>query len=199
MKKRIRTHTNPLNIVHRLDTVSICDQFKKYSQIDFEIGFGRGRFLSHYANTHLNRFVIGVEVRKAMVLDFNARYCLPNGVALWGSAQIALEDIIPDATLDRVFVFHPDPWFKKRHHKRRVLNSQLMNLIQKKMNINGCVYVSTDVEELYKDMLNLCHDYGNVEIITDELFWKNEYSTHWSVFSEKDQRQQYFLTFKFKE
>ena len=197
MKKRIRTHTNPLNIRQRITDVSVDELAEEYAAIDLDIGFGRGRFMSSYANRHPDRFVVGVEVRKQMVLAFKERYTLPNCLPIWGAAAICMEDAIRDASLSRVFVFHPDPWFKKRHHKRRVLNSHVLNLIQSKLMPGGRLYVSTDVTELYKDMLNLCQTYGNLDFVSDDPFWQTEYATHWSMFAENDQRPQHFLTLQF--
>ncbi|RAP24955.1 tRNA (guanosine(46)-N7)-methyltransferase TrmB [Candidatus Marinamargulisbacteria bacterium SCGC AG-343-K17] len=199
MKKRIRTHTNPLNIRQRLDDIKINDTIRSYDYLDLEIGFGRGRFMSQYAQKHGDRFVVGVEVRKQMVEEFKRRYTIDNCLPIWGAGAICLEDVIPNNSVDRVFIFHPDPWFKKRHHKRRVVNHELLRLIQSKMVSHGTVYISTDVEELYEDMLNLCETYGNLEFIEDDPFWVNDYLTHWSMFSDKDQRSQYFLSFNFKE
>ncbi len=199
MKKRIRTHTNPLNIRQRITDVSLDALARDYLAVDLDIGFGRGRFMSSYANRHPNRFVVGIEVRKQMVMAFKDRYSIENCLPIWGAAAICMEDAIPDASLSRVFIFHPDPWFKKRHHKRRVLNDHLLNLIREKMVPGGRLYVSTDVTELHNDMLNLCEIYGNLEFVTDDLFWQTDYATHWSMFAENEQRPQHFLTVQFKE
>ena len=199
MKKRIRTHTNPLNITHRLDALSIESKLTKYASVDFEIGFGRGRFMSQYAQNHGDRLIVGVEVRKQMVAAFHERYDIINCVPIWGAAKICLEDVIPDQSLHRVFIFHPDPWFKKRHHKRRVLTNDVLCLIHQKLKPGGRVYVSTDVSELYDDMMYVCQTYGNVDYIADDPFWTDDYLTHWSMFSDQEQRSQFFLTFQFKE
>lgn len=199
MKKRIRTHTNPLNIRQRLTDISIDLMRGRYPYMDLEIGFGRGRFMSNYAQKHSDRLIVGVEVRKQMVQVFKERYTIDNCLPIWGSGQICLEDVIPNQSLHRVFIFHPDPWFKKRHHKRRVLTHDLLDLIRLKLVSNGMVYISTDVEILYEDMLNLCQTYGSLEIIENDPFWGNDYLTHWSMFSDLDERSQYFISFRFKE
>lgn len=199
MKKRIRTHTNPLNITQRLDNINIKSELMNYHQLDLEIGFGRGRFISQYAKKHPERYVVGVEVRKQMVEEFKRRYTISNCFPIWGAGAICLEDVMPDAKISRVFIFHPDPWFKKRHHKRRVFNTDLLTLIHKKMRPGGQVYISTDVEALYEDMLNVCRTYGNLEFIDDDPFWGQDYLTHWSMFSDLEERSQFFISFKFKE
>ena len=160
---------------------------------------GKGRFIQQFAEIHNSELIIGVEVRKQIVEIFKANHSYPNCLPIWGTAQICLEDIIPDFSLARVFIFHPDPWFKKRHHKRRVINLELIRLLQKKMTSSGIVYISTDVHELYDDIMTvLLHD-NNKDFIKNDPFWTNDYKTHWSQFSNVDSRSQFFATFKFKE
>lgn len=199
MKKRIRTHANPLNFRDRLTQYSKVVNQLDYKAIDLEIGFGRGRFIEAYSQRYPERFLVGVEVRRNMVELFKSRIQYPNVLPIWGIAQTCLEDVIPDLSLQRVFIFHPDPWFKKRHHKRRVLTLDLLKCLQLKLASNGQVFISTDVPELHEDMLNLCQTYGNLELIENDPFWENDYMTHWSMFSVKDQRSQHFISFKFKE
>ena len=145
-KKRLRNHTNPLNFRDRLTNFSDHVNRTDYDALDFEIGFGRGRFIESYALRHPHRFSVAVEVRKNMVELFKERVQLPNLLPIWGAAQICIEDTIPDQSLSRVFIFHPDPWFKNRHFKRRVLQPELLILLQQKLITNGMIYISTDVE-----------------------------------------------------
>ena len=102
---RVRNHANPLSYKERLDHVDIQAVSEGYSYLDFEVGFGRGRFLREYASQCPDRFLLGVEVRKAMVDRFVERVDLPNLLALWGTAEICIEDVIKDDSLSRVFIF----------------------------------------------------------------------------------------------
>ena len=199
IKKRVRNHVNPLNFTDRLTKHALNVQLDKFSMIDLEIGFGRGKFISQYAKNYPDRFIVGVEVRRSMVDNFNERYQLSNLLAVWGTAQICLEDMIPNGSLTRVFIFHPDPWFKKRHYKRRVINHELLSILQTKLNNNGRVYISTDVSDLYDNICEVCDDHDYIETVENDDFWATDYNTHWSMFSTEDQRNQYFLTLKFKE
>ena len=169
IKKRIRNHTNPLNFRDRLLNIDI-NGYDPSMPLDLEIGFGRGKFAVGYAERNPDRFLIAVEVRKQMVQLFNEKHNVANLHAVWGTGQICLEDMIKDHSLERVFIFHPDPWFKKRHHKRRVLNQDLLENLKKKLIDNGTIYISTDVVELYDDMLSVCRDYG-MSFIEDDPFW----------------------------
>ena len=78
------------------------------------------------------------------------------------------------------------------------MNQDLLENLKKKLIDNGTIYISTDVVELYDDMLSVCRDYG-MSFIEDDPFWATDYRTHWSMFSEVDQRNQYFITVQFKE
>lgn len=199
MKKRIRTHTNPLNIRQRLTDVDISKRIKNYNNVHLEIGFGKGRFLSQYAKNHPDDLVVGVEVRKQAVVVFDANHDLPNCTPIWGAGQICLEDVIPNQSLQSVFIFHPDPWFKKRHHKRRVINTELIRLIKTKMAPGGVVYISTDVLELYDDIMQVLLTEDDKLYLANHPFWLTDYQTHWSQFSVLDQRSHFRATFKFKE
>ena len=195
-KKRLRNHTNPLNFRDRLTSFSDHVNHTDYDALDFEIGFGRGRFIESYALRHPYRFAVAVEVRKNMVELFKERVQLPNLLPIWGAAQICIEDTIPDQSLSRVFIFHPDPWFKNRHFKRRVLQPELLILLQQKLITNGMIYISTDVEELYEAMMDTCQQSNGYQLLDGDPFWETDYQTHWSMFSEKDQRSQFFITLK---
>ena len=141
-KKRVRNHTNPLNFNQRMHDVGFPADLTQYTDVDLEIGFGRGKFISAYAHRYPNRLVVAVEVRKRMVELFHSKHSYPNLLALWGTGEICLEDVIPNQSLSRVFIFHPDPWFKKRHFKRRVVSEGLLNLLRKRewyyLHINRC-------------------------------------------------------------
>ena len=199
MKKRLRTHTNPFNIRRRL-TGTLLPDFGKFQAVNLEIGFGKGVFMQGYANRHPNELIVGMDVRQSMVNRLNSMPINPsNCVALWGTAMICLEDLIPSQSLDRVFIFHPDPWFKKRHHKRRVINQALMDALKVALKPGGRVYISTDVLDLYHDIMMVLLKNDDKIYIRDDLFWSTDYLTHWSAFSKQSHRSTFMYTFQFKE
>lgn len=197
MTRRIRTHTNPLTICQRLHHVAHRIPFESYSAVNLDIGFGKGQFIKQYATQHPDELMIGVEVRQQMVRRFESQSVPHNCVPIWGSGMICLADVIPDQSLHRLFIFHPDPWFKKRHHKRRVLTREFLQLARSKMAPGGRVYISTDVYCLYNDMMNTLQLEDNKEYIANDPFWHTEYLTHWSQFSTQTVRSQFFATFQF--
>lgn len=193
---RVRTHTNPFNYFMRMPKADFPAIFPTYSgEMDFEVGFGRGIFIRQYAATNPNRHIVGVEVRKQMVTLLQERItalCMPNVHLIHGNAQICLEDVIPDACIGHLFIFHPDPWFKKRHHNRRVINPAFLDLISQKLKPAGKLYLSTDVTELWEYMDETVRQHPHFIPTTDDAFWEETYQTHWHAFSEKDQRPNHY-------
>ena len=196
---RTRTHTNPLNIRHRFDHISFKDIIPEDMEtVSLEIGFGRGVFLRHWATHNPSDFILGVEVRKIIVEDISKQVSqldVKNAKLFHGSGHIFMEDVIPDNALDHVFVFHPDPWFKKRHHKRRVVNLDFIKLVESKLKKQGKLYMSTDVELLWSDMSEVMNQ-SSLSKISDDFFWKGVYKTHWDLFSKSDKRSVFFQAFQ---
>ena len=194
---RVRTHTNPFSVSHRFDK-SILNFIDDSTILDVEIGFGRGVFLRYWASCHPEHRVVGVEVRHQIVEILNKRVVaegIENVNLFHGNGHHFCEDCVPDCSVDRFFVFHPDPWFKKRHHKRRVITDDFVSLMFRKLKINGCIYVSTDVQELWDDMTDIFSKASLVPL-EDNEFWHDFYRTHWHSFSIKDKRSVFYQTFQ---
>lgn len=193
---RVRTHTNPLNIRHRFDP-NLLDNRNPSQSLDLEIGFGRGVFLRYWAQQCPLSYVVGVEVRQQMVDILQSRVTDPiyDHVHLFhGNGIYFLEDAVQDGSVDRLFIFHPDPWFKKRHHKRRVVTDQYSQLLFQKLKPTGRLYVSTDVDLLWQDMREALVATSFKPLLDDD-FWETHYQTHWHQFSLEDKRSVFFQTF----
>lgn len=121
--------------------------FAREAPTILEIGFGMGSSLFEMALNYPAENFIGIEVHRPGVgallskvgaADItNLRVCI-------GDAKLALQQAIPDASLARVQLFFPDPWPKKRHHKRRLVQTDFVNLIAKKLQSGGIFHVATD-------------------------------------------------------
>ncbi len=180
----------------RLKLESIFRDFSR--PLDFEVGFGRGVFLRHWSKTFPERNIIGVEIRKSIVTLLGERVekeGIDNAHLIHGNAEIALEDTLEDNSLDNIFIFHPDPWFKKRHHKRRVVRPQFLSIAEKKLKPGGKLYISTDVTPLWEGMMESVAE-SNFKEIKDDHFWNDIYTTHWHTYSEEDKRDFNFGTFQ---
>ncbi len=187
---RVRTHSNPFHYFHRMEKVD-------FKPVDLEIGFGMGLFIHDYAIQNPGRNIMGVEIRpKPVKLVADKVGHIPTVYLVHGNAQICLEDMIGDQSLENVFVFHPDPWFKKSHHKRRVINQSLLKILNQKLKKNGRIYISTDVEDLWIYMEEKLLENGNFKKIEDPLFWETYYKTNWQRLSDSDGRTTHFGVFQ---
>lgn len=190
---RVRTHTNPLSYHQRFTLLDLQKLFPAYqNMLDFEIGFGRGSFIANYASLNPERFIVACEVRKAMLDELLARsqaQNLTNLLPLIGNGEICLHDMFADQTLDKIFIFHPDPWLKRRHQKRRVITAQFLALVARKLKPQGRLYLSTDVASLWQDMTETIAVSNLFEETSDPLFWATYYQTHWDEYKKDQVRQ----------
>ncbi|NNM59592.1 MAG: tRNA (guanosine(46)-N7)-methyltransferase TrmB [Legionellales bacterium] len=121
--------------------------FSRKAPTVLEIGFGMGASLIENAINRQHENFIGIEVHPPGVgailakIDEaginNIRVCMLDAIT-------ALETLVPDASLSRVQLFFPDPWPKKRHNKRRIVQPEFINLIAKKLEKNGIFHIATD-------------------------------------------------------
>ena len=171
---RIRTHTNPFCCQQRFEKQDWNKIFPNFqNQLDLEIGFGRGIFLEQYAKNNPNKSIVGVEVRKKTVVIFQEKIDtekIENVLLVHGNGQFALEDMFTDKTIDNIFIFHPDPWLKNTHHKRRVINAKLLTLAAQKLKPTSKIYVSTDVEELWEEILEVFSANKSFTKTPDDIF-----------------------------
>lgn len=115
-----------------------------------EIGFGNGESLAQQAAAEPGRLFLGIEVHRPGVghlLQIIEREGLENLYVICGDAVEVLESAVPDAALDCVQIFFPDPWPKKRHHKRRLIQPAFVRLLARKLRPGGRLHLATDWED----------------------------------------------------
>ena len=114
-----------------------------------EIGFGNGASLAEMATEHPENDYLGIEVHRPGVgnLLLQIEKQSLNNIRVSNDDAIeVLEQQIPDESLDAVYLFFPDPWHKKKHHKRRIVQPAFVNLIQRKLKPGGIFHMATDWE-----------------------------------------------------
>ena len=84
-----------------------------------------------------------------------AKRNLPNAAVVCGDALRVFHDLLPDASLAAVHVYFPDPWWKKRHQKRRVMQAPLVRDIERTLQPGGSLHFWTDVEEYFHFAMEL--------------------------------------------
>ena len=136
-----------------LDPASI---FGRDAPLFLEVGFGNGEALAHIAAERPDQDFIGVEVHPPgighLLLEI-ARRDLTNVRLYRADAVQVLGTPIPDESLDGIRVFFPDPWPKKRHHKRRLINPEFVSLAAYKLKPGGTFHAATDWEDYAEQML----------------------------------------------
>lgn len=121
-----------------------------------EIGFGMGDALAHMARLHPEQDYLGVEVYRPGVgrlLRVLAEEDIRNVRIICADAALVLKHMIPDAALDAVFLFFPDPWPKKRHHKRRLVQPAFVDLVARRLKPGGMFHLATDWEDYARHMM----------------------------------------------
>lgn len=158
---RVHQHVNPLAPYYRqlptpVDISAVFTDPDKPLLLD--VGCARGRFLLRMAEAEPEWNYLGVEIRKPLVEEANrlaAEAGLTNLHYAFGNAMLWLGRIvenIPDGALQAVTIQFPDPWFKKKHAKRRMVNQEMVDTIAKHLAPGGRVFVQTDIEFLADEM-----------------------------------------------
>jgi tRNA (guanine-N7-)-methyltransferase len=115
-----------------------------------EIGFGMGDALHVLARERPNWDFLGIEVYRPGIGSFLRGLedkAITNVRVIAEDAVQVLEHMIPDASLTRVHLFFPDPWPKKRHHKRRLIQPTFVALLARKLVSGGIFHMATDWED----------------------------------------------------
>jgi len=138
--------------------LSLDEVFGRPAPRTLEIGFGNGEHLAALAAAHPERDYFGIEVHRPGVghlLMLAASGNLTNVRASTHDAVEVLRDQIVPASLDEVLVLFPDPWHKKRHHKRRLIQPPFVELIASRLRPGGVLRLATDWEEYAVQMLDV--------------------------------------------
>ena len=123
-----------------------------------EIGFGNGASLATMAAQQPQHDFIGIEVHRPGVghlLQLIEEYGLTNVRAMREDAVQILKHCIADDSLDRVLLLFPDPWHKKRHHKRRIVQPEFVALLATKLRRGGHLHMATDWEDYAEHMVSV--------------------------------------------
>ncbi len=134
-----------------------------YSLLD--IGFGAGETLVSISQKKSDISLLGAEVYQSgigTVLSKAERYNLENIKIVNEDVEDLLQNKIPDNSFDAIIMFYPDPWPKRKHHKRRLIKKEFIDLLNKKLKPNGIFYFKTDWKD-YFDKVNLLFEDPNWE------------------------------------
>lgn len=132
--------------------------FQREADTVVEIGFGMGASLLTMAQNAPEVNYIGIEVHRAGIGSLAADLhdnAIKNVKIAPYDAVLVFEQNLPDNSLQGVQIFFPDPWPKKRHHKRRLIQPEFINLLVKKIKPGGFLHCATDWEDYAMHMLDV--------------------------------------------
>ncbi|WP_069789653.1 tRNA (guanosine(46)-N7)-methyltransferase TrmB [Cyanobacterium sp. IPPAS B-1200] len=158
---RVRQHVNPLSSKYQ-QSLSLPDWSQIYSNLSLplhlDIGCARGRFLLEMAPQNPDINFLGFEIREPLVIEANQlrdEENLTNLHYLFGNINTSLEDILnslPADKIELVMVQFPDPWFKKKHHKRRVIQPETVATLAKFLKSGSQIFLQSDIKEVAEEM-----------------------------------------------
>ena len=132
--------------------------FGRAAPLEVEIGSGKGLFLRNAAAARPDVDFLGVEVARKYA-EFAAaglaKAGLTNAMMVNGDGLRVFQELIPDNSLAAVHVYFPDPWWKKRHRRRRVMRESFLRDIERTLQPGGSLHFWTDVEEYFQTSLEL--------------------------------------------
>ncbi len=161
VRVRVRQHVNPLSKKYQTP-VSPPNWTQVYAQVTrplhLDIGCARGEFLLSMAQLQPDWNFLGLEIREPLVEQANAKVSelgLSNLHYLFCNVSNSLVPILeslPTGTLQRVTIQFPDPWFKKRQAKRRLVQPELVDTLARYLTDGGVVFLQSDVEVVAVEM-----------------------------------------------
>ena len=131
--------------------------FGNRNPLSLEVGFGVGSFIIEMGVREPNENFIGIDfyhkgIRK--VITRIAKYEICNARIVYGDAKEKIPLLFAPEELNRVYINFPDPWPKKRHHKRRLIKPNFIKILAEKLKRNGEIHIATDHEAYAMEILD---------------------------------------------
>lgn len=162
--RNVRQHVNPLGLNFQKARALPAlrpEHLDADAPLDVELGCADAKFSFDLARHDPQRWVVGLEIREAWVERNQAR-AEREGLANLGfgyvNLNVDLERVFPPDSVQRFHLLFPDPWFKKRHRKRRVVDEALCACVVRQLRLGGELHVATDIWDLGLDALSVLED-----------------------------------------
>jgi tRNA (guanine-N7-)-methyltransferase len=143
--------------------------FGRSAPLCLEIGFGAGEVIGSLAELRPHIDHVGVEVHRSGIGRLLLRAeqgALKNLRIICADAVEVLRDRVADESLDEVLVFFPDPWHKKRHHKRRLIDAEFVQSVATKLRRGGILRLATDWQAYAEQMLAVCNAAADLDSLS---------------------------------
>jgi tRNA (guanine-N7-)-methyltransferase len=170
---RVRQHVNPLDVFFETfrGTVPVL---RPGHAMELEIGCADAQFLFERAAQDPSRDYVGLEIREDLV-DYVVKKAKKTGLPVqpvWCHVQLHMKQIFARGVASRVYVNFPDPWFKRRHHVRRMVDDVLAEQIDYVLAPGGELFVQTDVWDISVDTLSAFEPRFENQAGEEWTFWK---------------------------
>jgi tRNA (guanine-N7-)-methyltransferase len=159
--------------------------FARPAPLEVEVGTGKGLFLASAAAEARERCFLGIEVSGKYAHYAAGRLAkaqLTNGCVIHGDALRVFRERLPEGSIAAVHVYFPDPWWKARHKKRRVMTAGFLADVERTLAPDGRLHFWTDVEEYFQTTLELIKQVtrlaGPLEVVASEPRHDLDYRTH---------------------
>jgi tRNA (guanine-N7-)-methyltransferase len=142
------------------------DLFPSPAPLEIEVGSGKGLFLETVSGEHPDRNYLGIEIARKyarFAASRIARCQRTNAVVVAGDAMLLFQRRLVTESVQAVHVYFPDPWWKKRHRKRRVMNSSFLEQVTRVLQLGGEFHFWTDVLGYYQGALQLLDEIPQLE------------------------------------
>lgn len=159
--KAIEDNWPSMGLTYPSGMLDLSQVFERSAPTVLEIGFGMGKSLVEMASASPHQNFIGIEVHRPGIgacLASAQQAGITNLRVFEHDAVEVLNHCIEDKSLDRLQLFFPDPWHKKRHHKRRIVQPKFVQTIKNKLKLGGELHMATDWEEYAQHMLEVMHN-----------------------------------------
>jgi tRNA (guanine-N7-)-methyltransferase len=147
-----------LNLENLQGKIDFAQVFGRCAPVHIEIGSGKGTFLVNQAVAQAQADFLGIEWASKYyrcAVDRIGRRGLTNVRILRADAPVFLRDFVPDESVDCFHIYFPDPWPKKRHHKRRLLQTSNLEIILRRLKPGGQIRIATDHEEYFQQIRDI--------------------------------------------
>lgn len=182
---------------------SLEDSGNGFGKVILEIGFGMGEHIAHRAKNDPQTLYIGCEPFNNGVARLSAEIQKDNlaNIRIYQGDARELIEGFADESVDKIFLMHPDPWPKAKHHKRRIVNAQSLEMFARILKPQGQMQVATDWQDYAKWILRHFLDCSHFKwLVQSKADWENEPEGHiqtkYQKKSLKEGRKAVFMLFE---
>ena len=180
--------------------IKLCEVFNEKS-VWLEIGFGGGEHLIHQAKLNPDIGFIGCEPYQNGVAKLTGKLSADpcENIKLYDGDVRNIFDVLAKNSISKVFLLYPDPWPKKRHHRRRFVTQEFLTPLYETMKPGSILRIATDIEDYVRQALQEVPKAGFQWLAKDASDWRDPWqdwvSTRYEIKALKEERTPHYLTF----